>query len=198
MADTNETIADIIAEMREIRVREFQDYADRLEAALKCERGNFAALHEALAEARRFVWTSAHRTDRDLLVTDDGKRGPYVLTPKETLIKIDAALSAPATAKKSSVDGDSAKLREALETMNNLFERGVICTSYANSAEEMEQIEELYRKTKSALAAPARNCDRFATLPDALAAWRDIDPREAGPFDLWLFAPATEQEGGAE
>jgi len=48
MADTNETIADIIAEMREIRVREFQDYADRLEAALKCERGNFAALREAL------------------------------------------------------------------------------------------------------------------------------------------------------
>ena len=52
-----------------------------------------------------------------------------------------------------------AELREALETTNNLFEHGVICTSYANSAEEMEQVEELYRKAKSALATPARNCD---------------------------------------
>lgn len=59
----------------------------------------------------------------------------------------------------SDTAGNCAKLREALETMNNLFERGVICTSYANSAEEMEQIEELYRKTKSALDAPPRNCD---------------------------------------
>jgi hypothetical protein len=49
-----------------------------------------------------------------------------------------------------------------------------------------------------ALSAPPRNCDRFATLPDALAAWRDADPREAGPFDLWLFAPATELEGGVK
>ena len=37
MAD-NETITDIIAEMRGIRVREFQDYADRLEAAHRRER----------------------------------------------------------------------------------------------------------------------------------------------------------------
>ena len=33
-----ETIADIIAEMRGIRVREFQDYAERFEAALWRER----------------------------------------------------------------------------------------------------------------------------------------------------------------
>lgn len=51
------------------------------------------------------------------------------------------------------------KLREALETMSNLFERGVICTSYANSAEEIEQIEEFYRKAKAALAEPVKNCE---------------------------------------
>ena len=56
--------------------------------------GNAAAMREALEYARRFVSASAQRTDRDLLIMDE-KRGAYVLTPKETLIKIDAALSAP-------------------------------------------------------------------------------------------------------
>ena len=37
MSERQETVADIIAEMRGIRVREFQDYADRLEAAHKRE-----------------------------------------------------------------------------------------------------------------------------------------------------------------
>ena len=56
--------------------------------------GNTAAMREALEDARRFVSASAQRTDRDLLIMDE-KRGAYVLTPKETLIKIDAALSSP-------------------------------------------------------------------------------------------------------
>lgn len=57
--------------------------------------GNQQKMREALEEARRFVMASAQRTDRDLLVTGDEKRGPYVLSPKDTLVKIDAALSAP-------------------------------------------------------------------------------------------------------
>ena len=56
--------------------------------------GNSAKMREALNEARRFVLASAQRADRDLLVSDE-KRGVYVLTPKDTLVKIDAALSAP-------------------------------------------------------------------------------------------------------
>ena len=50
-------------------------------------------------------------------------------------------------------------MREALEMMSALFAKGVICTSYANTPEEMEQIEELYRKAQAALALPRRNCD---------------------------------------
>ena len=56
--------------------------------------GNAAKMREALEDARRFVSASAQRTDRDLLIMDE-KRGAYVLTPKETLIKIDDVLSAP-------------------------------------------------------------------------------------------------------
>ena len=44
---------------------------------------------------------------------------------------------------------------------------------------------------RAALVAPPRNCDRYKTHAEALAAWRDIDPRVAGPFDEWLFAPET-------
>lgn len=55
--------------------------------------------------------------------------------------------------------GNAAAMREALEAFNNLFEQGVICISYVNSAEEIKQIKELYRKTKAALSAPPRNCD---------------------------------------
>ena len=43
MADTHETTADIIAEMRGIRIREFQDYADRLKAAWKRARAKIEA-----------------------------------------------------------------------------------------------------------------------------------------------------------
>ena len=61
-----------------------------------CNRfGNAAKIREALLEARRFVSVSASRTDRDLLVMDDEKRGVYVLSPKDTLIKIDSALATP-------------------------------------------------------------------------------------------------------
>lgn len=53
MAD-NETIADIIAEMRGIRVREFQDYADRLDRArmkMEIEIANLRKENAKLREA---------------------------------------------------------------------------------------------------------------------------------------------------
>ena len=79
------------------------------------------------------------------------------------------------------------KMREALSDA---------CYAMFNFLKEQnggyEEMAKALDKAKSALAVPPRNCDRFATLPDALAAWRDVDPREAGPFDLWLFAPVTE------
>lgn len=37
MSETNKMLADVLAEMREIRVREFQDFADHIEAAHKRE-----------------------------------------------------------------------------------------------------------------------------------------------------------------
>ena len=86
--------------MQAVTAERINGWATRLAEACEqpvtdCNRlNNTAAMREALQEARRFVSASAHRTDRDLLVMDDEKRGVYVLCPKDTLIKIDAALSA--------------------------------------------------------------------------------------------------------
>ena len=77
--------------MQDITAKVIYGWATRLAA---CEQpvtdcnqlNNAAAMREALQEARRFVSASAHRTDRDLLVMDDEKRGVYVLCPKDTLL----------------------------------------------------------------------------------------------------------------
>ena len=99
------TVQDIAQEMlntsmQAITAERINGWASRLAAA--CEQpvtdcnqlGNAAKMREALEDARRFVSASAQRTDRDILIMDE-KRGAYVLTPKETLIKIDDVLSAP-------------------------------------------------------------------------------------------------------
>lgn len=94
------------------------------------------------------------------------------------------------TTEKSSVVGNAAAMREALSEI-------VLLTVKAGRSISCDvACGIIASKAKHALKQPPRNCDRYATLPDALAAWRDVDPREAGPFDLWLFAPAT--EGGAK
>ena len=54
---------------------------------------------------------------------------------------------------------NNAACRNALEKAMSFFDRGVICTSYANSASEMDELERWYNDIKAALAAPARNCE---------------------------------------
>jgi len=156
---TNETIADIIAEMKREAAQIFPalpiavlQLATRLEAAWKRERE---------------------------------------LTKPAENVNSGAA---------SDTAGNCAKLREALvETLGYIesFHKYIIPGKRKKLTALFAVADTIRGKVRAALAAPPRNCDRFATLPDALAAWRDVDPREAGPFDLWLFAPATEQEGGA-
>lgn len=85
---------------------------------------------------------------------------------------------------------NAAALRAALERalkwwteMGNILER-----------------EAVFKQIRAALAAPARNCDRFATAEEARMAFEDAHSREiilnlyTAAFD-WLFATA---EGGAK
>lgn len=81
--------------------------------------------------------------------------------------------------------GNEAKTREALLAIHALLGAYV---------RHEITVESLCLRTKdainAALAEPPRNCDRNPTLAAALDAWRDIDPREAGMFDAWLFDEA--------
>ena len=97
-----------------------------------------------------------------------------------------------------SAPGNVAAMREALEEA-----RKFLLTNKHGYFESM-----LLPKIDAALAAPARNADRFATIDEARLefqkirghkVWADIelwdDMDEVGAFVRWLFAPA---EGDAE
>ena len=151
MADTHETIADIIAEMR--GMGNYQRYsgdharvlAGRIEAAHKRERGNAAKLREALKRA----WLFVSATRESFAFVHEGR-----------------------------------------------IERDKLC----------DDID-------AALSAPSRNCDRFATVDEARKAHEAICEKYGkchngcplnneehysafDCFEAWLFAPATEKEGG--
>lgn len=80
--------------------------------------------------------------------------------------------------------GNAAKMREALEAALPIM-RDCPFTHYNTT-----EVDKVVGEINAALSAPPRNCDRFTTFADALNAWREFDPREAGVFDEWLFAEA--------
>jgi hypothetical protein len=96
--------------------------------------------------------------------------------------------------------GDCAKLREALKAI------GGLCTGLMPTWDgAIGRIKDI---AEAALSAPPRNCDRFATVDEARKAHEeyrgDYIMRASNIFDFpmefeaWLFAPATEKEGGAK
>ena len=102
--------------------------------------------------------------------------------------------------------GDAAKLREALKAIGGLC-AGLMPT-WDGAVGRIKDMAE------TALAAPPRNCDRFATVDEARKAHEAIcekydecrhcplnNEEHYGAFDCfeaWLFAPATEKEGEAK
>lgn len=91
--------------------------------------------------------------------------------------------------------GNAAAMREALEKCRALAE-----TIWQSKGGEdvSAEIAELKDLISTALAKPPRNCDRYSH-DEALSVWAaEKENGKNGCFDEWLFAPATEQEGGAE
>ena len=165
MADTHETIADIIAEKRR-RAEEIER-----DCAEKMKRGEMVSdryARELVADIRREVdrLDAAHKRER----------------------------------------GDAAKLREALKHIKDRLPHMLqYMRVHWEDANAGGYFDELMLVIDAALAAPPRNCDRFASAEEAWDAYDEwVDSYRAQgktePFNEfgWLFAPATEKEGGAK
>ena len=69
-------------------------------------------------------------------------------------------------------------------------------------------VREMPGERQETISAPPRNCDRFATLGEAVLAsglataeapsLTGMGNAQLVAFAKWLFAPAAEREGGAE
>lgn len=89
------------------------------------------------------------------------------------------------SAKDNVTAGNMAECRSALEAIADIARTDSIST--------LPSAKLVLLTCEKALAAPARNCERYATLESALAAWRE-QPPSVGPFDNWLFDYAKESE----
>lgn len=170
MIKENETIADIIAEMR----RYATDYYGRTieNGGEKGNPGMFYLDMAQFAKVNADRLEAAHRREMDEL-------------RKQV--------------------GDVAKLREAL-SKSCAYSAVVLNTGMFNRV----HLEALLNMAKAALAAPARNCDRFANAVEAMAELKRVhswcakenrrcleDCPDCGKewcSLAWLFAPATESE----
>ena len=211
MANNNETIADIVANMREKSAeydrlcREHQDFkeqillrdwwhnnvvtfrtiADRLEAAYKRERAKIEA--DALDVGG--ILGAAHRRELSKNMSKNGADFGQL--------------------------GDTAKLREALAPFPPLCEWLVENAAKLGIGDMVPRLRERCDNARAALSAPARNCEKYTTVDEAMydyadealiEEWnalkagkdRDMLAEELFVFTKWLFAPATEKEGGKD
>ena len=101
---------------------------------------------------------------------------------------------------------NAAALREALVKIEKLNHYDLSCVRSEKSRRAMDaKILDIELTIRAAIAAPARNADRFKTLDEAREAFQDLRGHkiladvelwdsmdEAGALVRWLFAPAQE------
>lgn len=181
MADTNKEIAAILAEMRCDNQLANSLTASQLSAFLRYADRIEAAVKREIAQWRGE--TNAAKEERNRIAC-----------------KMRYEFAAKCRACKSA-HGNAAAMREALKESTALL-------AVVRGDEYAENITRQIDRNTDVLSAPARNCDRYATLDEARKAfqearghkvladvelWDSMD--EAGALVRWLFAPA---EGVAE
>ena len=220
----HEAIADIIAEMRrgmnpngtaecQYLESDICMLADRLDAALKREADS---IHRAMVILAGIeipnpdyppkLWTAledAYDALSDALGTD----GDTTADEEEAKSTGRHFVIRPS--------GDAAKLREALKHIKDRLPHMLqYMRVHWEDANAGGYFDELMLVIDAALAAPPRNCDRYATADEALKAQEQMfndsnfangecklgcpecDNPRVGCKIAWLFALATEQEGG--
>lgn len=195
-----ETLAEIAAEIRRGErmfwtLRDCATYADRIEAAAELDRRKYERLHECFWSDGAIQNIVRQLLDARDDLRDRNPKASEVAAHFAQLLK-EAATRAP---------GNAAAMREALERCNELFRcdddnKSRLC-NLARKADEA---------TRTALAAPARNCDRFKTAVEAMEEWNKYpqsryggcrvcphgDTNMVSPSHLtlaeWLFVPAAQ------
>ena len=157
MTDTNEIIADIIAEKRRQADKIERDVAEKMK---RDEMTSDQYARELVADMRREAdrLEAANRREIDVLKQRCAELDAEVAAKDEVIKRLNDAIAEEqrrkmATAEKSSAVGDAAKLREALLKANGVL----IEAAHHNLTEEY--INECLALIHAALAAPARNCD---------------------------------------
>lgn len=208
---SNETLADILAEIRSDEAAkvmatgllwrdmsfQFNSWADRIEAARKRERDRQCepkcnwSIKDALALANTLA--------------NHGLRDGNADAASSCIYSLCRILFA---------HGNAAALRDALVQcelfLGNVSRHGHPTLNPGDKCTACDGVDELRGMVVAALAAPARNCDRFKAADEVSAYWganvhavplhgdayaMRIDGREFATFLDWLLAPA---EGGVE
>ena len=122
---------------------------------------------------------------------------------RRTSLELELSKARPNNAADFGQFGNAAAMREALEHASYFLRRHYTGAVYAPDGETLIYCEDVAKIVDAALSAPPRNCDRFATVKDAAIAFareRQDAPQPCPDFTFsaWLFALATEKEGGAK
>ena len=197
-------VADPVAEIRKMRDGDEAFGKDVLSTALSLVRAHFDGAEDVFLEKSREL---AARLD------ESGKGDLASFVRAQTG---DDPSWVPMERKRQASPGNAAAMRAALESIIGNLAIHIQCGRLVAPGDHLSfaiaEAEAYIRDARSALAAPARNCDRFQTgdrLTEAVSAlnayaneeehepvrrWNESDWRR---FLDWFFAPAK-QEGGAK
>lgn len=214
MSDTPKTLAAILAEMRDPcapRAPSLPALADRIETAVqrfvaddcaKCAHYNAATI--SLKDALDLANTIANHGTNANGLGDKASATIYALCHEVRTVRgEDANIKQEVQKLRRELrdirraTGNAAAMREALEAFVESVEW--LCDG-DESGRLKRQFGVLLSDARAALAAPARNCDRFATEDEARRAFEEEHSREivhnlyTAAFD-WLF---EKMEGGEE
>lgn len=212
-------LAAVLAEMRrEARSGEhadgplIEDYADRIDAAAKRETESLRVEMESEKRwaceyfdlARRREDALAHCKQYAQKIERENEEGETRLDAEEIIATVDNEFAGIRPAR---APGNAAAMRHALGIVYDWILKAGNVHGYPDTEQKRRQLYDMMTK---ALSAPPRNCDRFASAEEAVAAFADHlrawenahgihseypdHPVQvpAGAF-AWLFAPA---EGG--
>ena len=101
------------------------------------------------------------------------------------------------TRKEATMESNNAKLREALELARFYMSRAPEAESrpYVKNGQcEMLFLVDVLRTVDATLAAPARNCDIYATVEEARKVWCGAPSRDWDYLCDWLYATTKETE----